>query len=443
VDLDRNGQTELLFAERRRSGGGGIRALMGKDTTPADGQADLFFATPLTRDSSVAVCVTDSLIAVADRTGLVYFLTRSGVFLDSTSALPAGEAVVGLSGLPDGPRAFIVAGSSGTVAVVSAVGASGNRAAPVVVNLGAPLAGPVVSAKFQTPAGVALRFAVTSTDGRLFLLDPTLRAATGFPVSLASPVSGSPAFADVDGDGVRDVIVTAGGKLHALNWAGVSLDFFPLAAPGNDTFTGNPVIGDADGDGTADVICGTGSGAVVAMTRRGETVRGFPLAAGIGVGTPLVASSGDSILVAAPVSEGGAIAGWVTGRSATPTLAAFPWTQERHDAARTGFDPSTPVPPSTSREFFPSERAYNWPNPVYDGQTFIRYFVNESAAVRIRIFDLAGALVAELAAHGVAGVDNEVAWNVQDVQSGVYLARIEARGAATIAHAIVKIAVVK
>lgn len=93
--------------------------------------------------------------------------------------------------------------------------------------------------------------------------------------------------------------------------------------------------------------------------------------------------------------------------------------------------------------FFPKERAYNWPNPAYDGKTFIRYFVGERASVKIKIFDLAGDLVSELNGPGNAGVDNEVEWNVKDVQSGVYLARIEASGSGKTETAIVKIAVVK
>ncbi len=59
------------------------------------------------------------------------------------------------------------------------------------------------------------------------------------------------------------------------------------------------------------------------------------------------------------------------------------------------------------------------------------------------MFDLAGDLVTEFNGPGVGGVDNEVAWNVADVQSGIYLARIEAIGTGRSETAIVKVAVVK
>jgi hypothetical protein len=69
--------------------------------------------------------------------------------------------------------------------------------------------------------------------------------------------------------------------------------------------------------------------------------------------------------------------------------------------------------------------------------------VRDNARVRIKIFDLAGDLVADFAGPGVGGLDNEVLWDVSGIQSGVYFARIEATGDAGSGIAIVKIAVVK
>jgi hypothetical protein len=69
--------------------------------------------------------------------------------------------------------------------------------------------------------------------------------------------------------------------------------------------------------------------------------------------------------------------------------------------------------------------------------------VKENASVSIKIFDMAGDLVTEFAGPGIGGVDNEVEWNVSGVQSGVYLARIEASGQGGSGVAVVKVAVVK
>jgi hypothetical protein len=80
---------------------------------------------------------------------------------------------------------------------------------------------------------------------------------------------------------------------------------------------------------------------------------------------------------------------------------------------------------------------------VYDGKTFIRYYVRENADVQIKIFDLAGDLVTQFSAPGVGGLDNEVAWDVSGIQSGIYFAHIQADASGTSGGAVVKIAVVK
>ena len=99
---------------------------------------------------------------------------------------------------------------------------------------------------------------------------------------------------------------------------------------------------------------------------------------------------------------------------------------------------------NTINEFFPTSRAYNYPNPVYDGETAIRYFVGEDSKINIKIFDLAGDFVAELNDDAQGGLDNETVWNVSNIQSGVYLARIEANGSSGKSESvIIKIAVVK
>jgi hypothetical protein len=91
----------------------------------------------------------------------------------------------------------------------------------------------------------------------------------------------------------------------------------------------------------------------------------------------------------------------------------------------------------------PKSRTYNWPNPVYGNSTQIRYYVTENATVNIKIFDLAGSKITELTGNGVAGMDNEITWNISNIQSGIYLARVEAKSTTQSSVAIIKIAVVK
>ena len=80
---------------------------------------------------------------------------------------------------------------------------------------------------------------------------------------------------------------------------------------------------------------------------------------------------------------------------------------------------------------------------MYTGKTHLRYFIRDNASVSIKVFDTAGDLVTSFAGPGVGGVDNEVVWDVSGIESGIYLARIEAKGPGGSGVVIVKVAVVK
>ena len=91
----------------------------------------------------------------------------------------------------------------------------------------------------------------------------------------------------------------------------------------------------------------------------------------------------------------------------------------------------------------PEKMVYNWPNPNIDDYTFIRYYLTDRAEVKIKIYDLAGDFVEDFTGPGDAQTANEVRWNLHNVQSGVYLARIEAKSSNKSEVKIIKIAVVK
>ena len=95
-------------------------------------------------------------------------------------------------------------------------------------------------------------------------------------------------------------------------------------------------------------------------------------------------------------------------------------------------------------EYFPKNRTYNWPNPTYRNETFIRTYVSEDSQVKVTIFDLAGDLVDEFEFPANGGVDVESAWDVSTIQSGAYFAHVEVKSnSGKTESKIIKIAVVK
>jgi hypothetical protein len=438
ADVDGDGILEITRGLSTAQGGGRIRSTSLSAGTDSLGRDLLNVGGPVAPGASSGV--SDSLLTFL--AGKLYLFGRSGAFVDSI-ALP-GDSVVGVTQLP-APYSFVLAGRKGTL-LLTARGRRGVTVADVSRNLNMGLAGPVAAAPIGSGGSTTWGFALVTSDGRLFLLDNQLNTVAGYPVDLRDSSRTSPVLADIDGDGARDIVAASRSSLHVFNRIGVELDGFPVRL--SSSAGSAPIVADVDGDGHPDVVVVSVDGVVTGVDHRGKVLSGFPLSAGWGKQWPAAFLAGDSICLAVASSEDGSVSAWRTGSLALalpgPTsLSAFAWPQYQHDPARSGSDAAVLAQGTARSEFFPASRAYNWPNPAYGGTTYLRYYVGQDAGVSITIFDLAGDCVGKYSQNGVGGVDNEFAWDVSGIQSGIYFARIEARGAQETGVALVKIAVVK
>ena len=444
-DLNGDGVPEIVVGQVYMPllSSGSLRAFSLRDAN-TDSLADPFFSVSLSRRITSTPVIGDSIIAVGTSGGMTYFFRLDGTRIDSLRALQDSSSdVTGVSRF-EGANTFIVTGADGTVRITSRLTSGGTSGPDVTRNIGKRIDWPGVTGGFRKPGSTQTEslIAVRTIDGSLYLLDAQLQTVQGFPVHPGEGVS-APAIADVDGDGNRDIVLFTNSRIWVYNRGGISLDYFPITIKNTLSLQSSPVVADVDGDGLVDIVAVSQDGIVVAYNKTGSMARGFPLLAGVGSQSVAVATRTDSVIVMT-ASGDGSVSGWVTARTnGTPQAANYPWPQYQHDAQRSGMavSPLAPTPPGG--DFFPRSRAYNWPNPVYDGRTYIRYFVKENAVVRIKVFDVAGDLVTEFTGPGIGGIDNEVEWNAASVQSGVYFARIEATGTSEKGVAIVKVAVVK
>jgi hypothetical protein len=246
------------------------------------------------------------------------------------------------------------------------------------------------------------------------------------------------ALADLKNNG-NNYIVVNNGKVEAYNLQGAAAENFPFKDYDGIKFTGNPAIADIEGDQKSEIISITEDGRIFALDGgSGKVISGFPLSTGSqSYGSSAIFENNNKLVFCCLYDSG--IVGWdvssITGRKDWVELYGNNLNQASLAAASNSL---------AVNEFFPTNRAYNYPNPVYNGQTAIRYYVNENSKINIKIFDLTGSFVAELHNDAIGGMDNETVWNVNDIQSGVYLARIEAIGqSGKTESAIIKIAVVK
>ena len=146
--------------------------------------------------------------------------------------------------------------------------------------------------------GYTLRLRATDSSGnagedRAFffaLRDPTLKP--GFPLRLGSSGESSPQLADVTGDGRAEIVsATSEGTIAVRSGrTGRPLRGWPrsMARYGarvarrrigviRQGFAGTPAVGDVAGGRAPEVVASGLDGRVYAWTRRGRTVRGFPV----------------------------------------------------------------------------------------------------------------------------------------------------------------------
>jgi len=248
------------------------------------------------------------------------------------------------------------------------------------------------------------------------------------------------ALGDVKQDGENYIIYNSENKLYAVNLQGALAENFPFEDPLDELFTSTPLVADFEGDEKAEIIAATKDGRVFAIFGgSGKIVPGFPITLGTELASVPVTFVKDKQLSYAALNSKGDFYGYKFGASEGTVF----WGGENGGSTNLSFVPAASSQ-SYVNEFFPKNRAYNYPNPVYDAVTYIRYYVNENSKINIKIFDLAGDFVAELNADAAGGLDNETKWDVSTIQSGVYFARIEAAGSSGKTETnIIKIAVVK
>jgi M6 family metalloprotease-like protein len=260
-----------------------------------------------------------------------------------------------------------------------------------------------------------------------------------FQLSLADDVN-SFSITDLKQDGSNYILINNDKNIEVYNLTGSLADNFPFPDPEGIGFTGTPISADFEGDSKSEIISVTKDGRIVAVDGgTGKVIPGFPISSGSAIPvTPVLYNAADKTNLAVLNDENN-----LTAWSISSVEGKLYWSEEFGNPQNTSFIPAAE---NTNRinEFFPTDRAYNYPNPVYEGSTNIRYYVSEDSKINIKIFDLAGDFVAELNDDATGGMDNETVWNVSNIQSGVYLTRIEAISTSGNSEfAIIKIAVVK
>lgn len=260
------------------------------------------------------------------------------------------------------------------------------------------------------------------------------------PVPCVNEIKSSPAIADLEHRGEPAIIITADDKIFAYNEEGNLITNFPIAVNSALPINASPIVADVDGDTFEDIIVQTQDGRLMAFDRNRKNLFTLAIAQGTETTPTVVPSLGGTGLYLFSVDKAGLLQGFELPRASQNIAWGSLYADNLNSNAYKPQKTANNVP-VVINELMPEQRVYNWPNPA-KSQTNFRFYLKESAGITIKVFELTGRKVWETSLQGTGGIDNEVAWNLASVQSGVYYAVVTAQGSST-ATVKLKVAVVK
>ncbi|MFH1687611.1 MAG: hypothetical protein ABIE70_08845 [bacterium] len=243
--------------------------------------------------------------------------------------------------------------------------------------------------------------------------------ATGYEFT-ANPVAG-----DLDNDGYPEILVGGVNALYVFDRELTIKPDYPQTISSRyttDPVLVAPIIADIEHGDRPETIFPTLNGNIWSL---GENVSfGFPLSGGeLGMGSPVFFND----------STGGGNLGYL-GLDGWFYLWRVDDDHEHNYWPMYGADPSGSFVFDATKlgsiqdysEAFAQEKFFNYPNPVQNGMTRIRYFLGQDASrVNLTIYDLAGQVEERLTGPTSGGLNHDVEWSCSGVVPGVYRCMIE------------------
>jgi len=379
----------------------------------------------------IIVSASDTCLVFGTHTGKVFSLNRTG---EVSWEFQAEEAITGICQAAD--DGTIAVTSSNTLFFIDNSGSlTGEKQFSETETIDHPVSAYLGEQNYPLIAVVSSK--------KLLLYDRFEDICYSTEEKITHTDISMPAAGDVDGDGISEIIITAQDNIYGFNYNASITDYTPFPYYPRSAELSSCLIGDVDNDENADIIVSTSRGNIEAWDHSGEMLSGFPLTTGSSYPIPPtfldVDRDGDTEIAA--VSEKGMLYVWdLSGIYAEESIE---WGSYLYDSANSGMSRKTSTYTPGTSDIMPANVVYNYPNPAKGLVTYIRYRLEKRAKVTIEIYDLAGDLVDSFSGPGAAQTENEVAWDISAIESGVYFCRVHADTGSEKKVVICKIAIIK
>jgi len=278
---------------------------------------------------------------------------------------------------------------------------------------------PEVAAFTEDGDGVFLTIDTTTSEPSFSILK---QKATGYRMTV------NPSAADVDLDGYPEIIIAGQNAVYAFSPELILKTGFPIEVDDGFPFSDviSPVVvSDIQRGGVPELILSNNVGNLYAHGN--ELAYGFPLNSGE---QGELYSNGSAVVFRD--STGGKLGylggdGWFYAWQVDADSLTNYWPMAGGSPSGSyAMDQNLLPAPKTYATDLPEDQYYNWPNPVLDGSTTIRYFLGrEPERVTLNIYDLSGEQITTLDGTTIGETDNEVTWDCSGVTPGVYRCVIE------------------
>ncbi|TDI69759.1 MAG: T9SS type A sorting domain-containing protein [Bacteroidetes bacterium] len=258
-------------------------------------------------------------------------------------------------------------------------------------------------------------------------------------IGVSGTLNRYPIIVDLDDDSRPDILAVVGETLIAFNQEGAVVNGFPVKMRAGTNV--QPLVVHFEDDSAPVILIASVDGRIDAydLGKRSRRVPGFPLSVGSELNVTLH-MDGTSLFA---VSGTGAVSRWdfsqvdkiVWGELFSTGNRSFFELPERLQVGGFGDGGEN----SEQRR-----ETYNWPNPIREGVTWIRFRPGSVSDVEITIVDMTGQHVETLEMKNApAGVSSEIPWR-PTVGSGVYLARVQLTdGSGRVRTHLIKMAVIR